>query len=142
MRRKETKSRDRQRGSRITDPFWRKAYTLYYEANFRANRDKLNFNLDPEWVYNNLINNCAVTGLKFEVQHTKKSNLSPSIDRINNDLGYTKNNCRLVIWWYNDTKGTLTDFDTWHFCNLVVNSSNMKHVLNAKETAKTPLEIT
>ena len=55
---------------------------------------------------------CEVTGVSFCYENnfgTSKNPLSPSIDRIDSNIGYSKENTRLVIWQYNLMKGELTD---------------------------------
>ena len=55
---------------------------------------------------------CEVTGIPFEFENnfgTMKNPLAPSIDRIDSQIGYLKENTRLVIWQYNLMKGELTD---------------------------------
>ncbi|MFK5948397.1 MAG: hypothetical protein QM500_06470 [Methylococcales bacterium] len=44
----------------------------------------------------------------------KKGNVgqwSPSIDRIDNTKGYTKDNCRIVVWMFNLAKNNYKDTD-------------------------------
>lgn len=55
---------------------------------------------------------CEVTGIRFELDNrfsTCKNPLSPSIDRMDSNVGYSKSNTRIVLWQYNLMKGELTD---------------------------------
>lgn len=55
----------------------------------------------------------------------------PSLDRIDSNLGYTKNNIRLVAWIVNHTKGKLTDEEFISMCNKVTTGAKV-----AKKAAK------
>lgn len=52
---------------------------------------------------------CAVSGLPFVFEGLNC--YSPSIDRINNDRGYTPTNCRIVLYSVNSLKSVGTDVD-------------------------------
>lgn len=61
---------------------------------------------------------CAQTGISFEFStqgtHRKLRKLTaPSIDRKDNDKGYTIGNIQIVCWFYNAAKGTSTDNQIW-----------------------------
>lgn len=87
------------------------ATPLLSNARHRGKRYK-HFNLDKKWVKRKLSKGrCEVTGICFEFAD-KENNVSffgPSIDRIDSTKGYTKDNCRLVVWGYNRAKGEHTD---------------------------------
>lgn len=62
--------------------------------------------LDYEWAWNKLQTQdfkCEVTGVPFE--WTSRSPYGLSIDRIDTDVGYTKENVRFVCWWLNAAMG-------------------------------------
>ena len=96
------------------------AYNLASGTKYRASKGNMLYDLDIDWVKERL-STCEVTGIKFELRNVKvkqskgnyidRSPLSPSIDKINPSLGYTKENCRVVIWWYNLCKATWSDDD-------------------------------
>ena len=68
---------------------------------------------------------CQATGIPFELgsaRDSKKRAFSPSIDRIDNNKGYFKENVRLVIWQYNLMKGELTDEELALLCIDVLES--------------------
>jgi len=116
-------------------PNYRRAVNLIYNARRRARQKNLKFDLDIDWAFEKLrIGVCPVTGLKFrsEVKGFKeRSEYTPSIDRINPKLGYTKDNCRIVIWWYNIAKQTYSDIEVWHLCDQLVRSFDLKGALSA-----------
>ena len=45
---------------------------------------------------------------------------SPSVDKIKNHLGYTLDNCRVIICGLNALKGTGTDADLLNIAKVVV----------------------
>jgi hypothetical protein len=64
-----------------------------------AKLKNMSFDLDYEWVDKNLIKQCPILNKDFEFPDKKTgsySNYAVSVDRIDNNKGYTKNNCILV----------------------------------------------
>lgn len=66
------------------------------------------FDLDIEWVMQKrAAGRCEITGVEFDFSnHTGP--WYPTVDRKNSDLGYTKNNCHMVVWMYNRGKNINT----------------------------------
>lgn len=64
------------------------------------------FSITKDWLLPKLENGkCEVTGLDFKFLAYEENNpFAPSIDRIDNSLGYTPSNCKVVIWAYNCMK--------------------------------------
>lgn len=97
------------------------ATRLYNGAKSRAKRNNLEFNLTVEWIKTRMDNGyCEVTGIKFSpFSYGDLSNSGWSsrdkhlatIDKIDPNKGYTVDNCRLVVWIYNLSKGTYSDSD-------------------------------
>lgn len=55
---------------------------------------------------------CAVTGIPLSIENGTTRHKNPwkvSIDRIDSDKGYNKDNVRLVTHWYNNAKNTWDD---------------------------------
>ncbi len=81
----------------------------------RAKKKGIPFNLDAPWMTEHWNGGaCEVTGLEYILNVPAKwitGNYAPSIDRIDPAGGYTKNNCRLVVWMFNSAKGVGTDKD-------------------------------
>lgn len=74
----------------------------------RCRRLSVPFDLDENWLASRMkTGRCEVTGLafKFEVVNRRPSAFSPSIDRIRAGQGYTKKNCRLVLYAVNSALG-------------------------------------
>lgn len=64
----------------------------------------LDFDLDHEWLASRLKHgHCELTGLPFNmsVATRKRNAFTPSVDRIQAGAGYTKQNCRLVLFSVN-----------------------------------------
>jgi hypothetical protein len=76
-------------------------------AKVRAGVRGLPYDLDWEWAERQLERQrfrCPMTGLKFFMDRSDegtKNPFSPSIDRIEPRLGYTKTNCRIIIFAMN-----------------------------------------
>jgi hypothetical protein len=72
----------------------------------RARSQKLKFDLDFEWFKERIDNGvCEVTGLYFVDSGKPMTPFMKSVDRTNPEGGYTKDNCKMVIWMYNAGKG-------------------------------------
>ena len=66
---------------------------------------------------------CAVTGLvmTFHPEAGQSRGTNASIDRIDNDMGYTKNNVRLVCSRINLMRGNQNDGDLYWWAKTLVN---------------------
>lgn len=82
------------------------------------------FDLDLEFIISKLENGvCEITGIPFDyscIGRSKKNPFAPSIDRINNGIGYTKNNTRLTLWAVNLMHGEMTDDQLVVMCKAVI----------------------
>lgn len=81
-------------------------------ARHRAKRDGLDFDLDAEWVQGKLeVGLCEATNLPFDLGPKDESergwnaSLSPTIHRYRPRGGYTKDNCMVVTWCFNEIAG-------------------------------------
>lgn len=100
--------------------FHRNAYNLLTACRERSSSKGLDFDLDINWIKSRL-SVCSVTKIPLVIRDIKSKQtygnyrdrdpLSPSIDKIDPTAGYTKDNCRVVCWWYNVCKQTWTDED-------------------------------
>lgn len=87
-------------------------------AKHRAKKKGLEFNLDLEWADKNTPEFCPILGIKLAFLQDKTSRprdtnrYSASIDRIDNNLGYTKDNSVIISTRANNLKsnGTLEEF--------------------------------
>lgn len=106
------KYRETQKKKENTEP-WHRAGRLMVWVRARAAKNGMDFDLDREWVEKKLsVGVCEITGIKFELGRTDSGRFNPwgpSIDRINSSHGYTKDNCRMVVWIYNMAKAEWDD---------------------------------
>jgi len=79
--------------------------------------------LTVEWILEKLQNGtCEVTGLPFTYSLNSRNPWSPSLDRIDPNIGYTLDNTRVVLWIYNTSKNVFTDADVLLMAQALVNS--------------------
>lgn len=77
----------------------------------RSEKKGLEFDLDEDWLVQKLgLQYCEVTGIMFKGEKLTEPFMR-TIDRTNNNIGYTKENCKVVVWIYNQAK---KDFDAEH----------------------------
>ncbi len=69
---------------------------------------------------------CALTGLDIELGRKAYDNITASLDRINSDIGYTKNNVQWVHKAVNRMKGRLSNQQFYTICLLTKNYCNNK----------------
>lgn len=72
----------------------------------RAKKSKLEFNLDKEDIF--IPKLCPVLGIELIMAKGKMNHNSPTLDRINNKLGYIKGNVRVISWRANSLKSDAT----------------------------------
>jgi len=86
------------------DPFeWRIARLLYF-TRARAKEKGWEHSLTKEWIRDNMKGVCNKTGIPFSYERKNRNMYAPSIDRIDNNRGYTPDNCQMVIWAFNQAK--------------------------------------
>lgn len=103
--------------SKAYDKAFRKQYVktlrglaskLFSSAKRRATEGDLLFTITPEWVLDHLQPLiCEATGLKLSLEIDENSQHTynrPSLDRKDNRLGYTPDNCQVVAVIYNKAK--------------------------------------
>ncbi len=89
--------------------------TLLSSSKRRAKEKKFEFNLDFEWLDKNTPELCPIfkTKLIFSILQINKKRIganlfAPSIDRVDNSKGYTKENCIIVSFKANTIKNMAT----------------------------------
>jgi hypothetical protein len=60
--------------------------------------------LDREWFESRWTGRCELTGMEFGIEH-----MAASVDRLDHTKGYTKANCRIVLFCINALRGQMTD---------------------------------
>lgn len=112
--------RDREtHNTRIAEYFQKNPEKRFLASTKKSAKDRgLLFDLSEEWFKERLDKGvCEVTGLPIKIKQYKKKDVgqrgfySPSVDRIDNNMGYIPSNCRLVCWGYNIGKHEFTDRD-------------------------------
>lgn len=134
--------RERSRRHRAENPKWHqerepKYYQAYrtkeiatkpwlYLLKSRKSHAKLRgltFNLTNEWASARWTGRCEITGLEFVKNVAKGPHpFSPSLDRIEADIGYTQNNSRFILWGCNAIKGVGTDSDMYEIAAAITAS--------------------
>lgn len=99
-------------------------YALFAAAKTRARFKNLAFDLDRAWITEKVLPMaCAATGLTLQLDIDDRYQYNPfrpSIDRIDNAKGYTKDNCQVVSVLYNRTKSEYTHDDVLLMCEYLV----------------------
>jgi hypothetical protein len=96
---------------------------MIQRAKNRSINKGLDFDLDYKWVCSQLKNNvCPVTKLPFYLGKEPRHPMTPSIDKIDPNKGYTKNNCRVICYWYNTAKSNYSEEIVMSLCEAVVKS--------------------
>lgn len=81
------------------------------------------FDLDADWCRAQYTGRCALTGLEFSYEGIKRGPKmrAPSVDRLDSTKGYTKDNCRIVIFAVNALKHSGTDEDMYKIAEALIN---------------------
>ena len=104
----------------MLDPEKRAKHMLGVLRRRRRVQDK-GFGLSKEWMTDKLKKGvCEVTGLPLDLS-TPRGPLSPSVDRIDSSLGYTEDNCQVVVFMYNLAKSNWTHDDVLVMANALAN---------------------
>jgi len=91
-------------------------------ARVRAKKKHLEYSLTKEWASSRWTGKCELTGIQFYEGLSEAHELSPSIDRIDNSLGYIPGNCRFILWGVNRFKGEGTDAEMLRLAKIIVAS--------------------
>lgn len=84
------------------------ARKLCRKARLRAEAKGLDFDLTPEWILENAVNKCPVLGVELISSSNNNYYQCPSLDRLNNDLGYTRDNVAIISYRANVLKRDAT----------------------------------
>lgn len=97
----------------------------------RAERRDYSFDLEAEWLWELYLSQnkkCALSGQPIWFRAGKSSQTNASLDRIDSNQGYTKNNVQWVLKDVNIMKNT---FEMEHFLKLCVAIANNQKEINA-----------
>lgn len=80
--------------------------SLLYSARNRAKKKGLECSITEEDIV--VPNVCPILGIKLEKVGGRQHGSSPSLDRVDNTLGYVKGNIRVISYKANSCKNSLT----------------------------------
>lgn len=98
---------------------YRRKHKMLEKIEKRAVRKGIPFDLDVNWLSIKLAQGCCEsTGLPFKEFPAclHENPYLPSIDRIDSNKGYTKDNCKLVVVGFNSLKSNFDDEIVLRFC--------------------------
>jgi hypothetical protein len=98
-------------------------WRIAQEARIRATKKGLSYDLTKDWAFSTWTGFCSLTGIQFAARSTSITAYSPSIDRIDNAKGYTKANCRWILYGVNALKNTGTDEDVLRIARAITERS-------------------
>jgi hypothetical protein len=98
---------------------WRR---LIRSSQGRARLLGITYDLDREWAKKRWTGKCELTGIPFDEECLghKRRLFFPSIDRIDPDKGYIKDNCRIILWALNVMKSDGTDKDMFRIAEALI----------------------
>ena len=94
----------------------------------RANKNGLDFDLDEnylQYLWKECCGVCKMTGVKMLKKTEINNPYSMSVDRLDSDKGYVKDNVRLVSRWYNVSRNKWGDKFTFEMCQRVIKMDNI-----------------
>lgn len=106
-----------------------KLISLITQSRYRAKQSKLEHTIDTNFIRELFFKQkglCALSGLKMAIRGTYGSNEywhSISIDRIDSNNGYTKDNVQLLCTGVNKIKGKMSDQQFVAFCQSVLENN-------------------
>lgn len=116
-----------------------RAIALMSDARSSSKKRKLKIDISNDWVEEKLNSGvCELTGIPFDFNPSKNTYLNkcaPSLDRINSNKGYTKDNVRVVLCAVNNALGQYTDEEILPILKVLVKAIEK----NVKQNTITPV---
>jgi hypothetical protein len=91
---------------------------ILQRARRRSKLSNLEFNLEKSDIF--VPEFCPILGIKLGISEGHSRDASPSLDRINNNLGYIKSNVRVISTKANKMKGDATLEEIEVFCKNIL----------------------
>jgi len=101
-------------------------HNILQQCEKRAARKGIPYTIDFKWFKHKAIDVgvCEDTGIPFDhtkpAEKNKKNPFSASIDRRDPTLGYTPENCKVVVWIHNRAKGDNDIGVLYFYCKALV----------------------
>jgi hypothetical protein len=110
--------RERWRQTRESSP-WKH---IMQGAKHRAKVGNFVYDLTEEWAKERWTGRCEMTGIEFQLGLATADvrMFAPSVDRIKPQLGYTRENCRFILFAVNAMKQDGTDADVFRIAKGIV----------------------
>ncbi len=90
----------------------------------QCKKQNIPFDLTTGWYMDKLRKGCELTGIAFSYPAGNKVHpTTPSVDRINPDRGYLKNNCRMILYAVNMFKGAGADDEMYYLAQSLLDHS-------------------
>jgi hypothetical protein len=113
-----------------------RALHMYHSVLKGAKQRDIGFELSQAWFKEKIKDGiCEVTGIPLVLTYddnlavkSKGQNrhpFAPSVDRIDSNLPYTEDNCKMVISIYNTCKGSFTDESVEIFCKAFLKAKGL-----------------
>ncbi len=101
---------------------------LLRSARMRAKHKNVLYDLTTEWAQKKWTGICELSGITFLLPHSHKTGqavpFSPTIDRINPLNGYTKDNCRFILYAINTFKSRMSDKEMFEIIKELIINQN------------------
>lgn len=105
-----------------------RAIRLAISSRANAKKAGLAHDIDAAWIEERLRLGCAKTGVAFDLNHQGGAGFSrcadhaPSLDRVDPNKGYTRDNVQVVTWIYNRAKLRSSDAAVLEFAKALVSA--------------------
>lgn len=86
------------------DPLRERARKMFYHAQGRAVRRGLEFSISLDGILASCGSHCPILGIELDWTASKRTDHSPTLDRLDNKQGYTEGNVLVMSWRANRLK--------------------------------------